>query len=42
MTCLAFQKFNNAIISSNIVFFDGPTTQIIIYFTLVNIPLDVV
>jgi hypothetical protein len=31
--CLAFQKFNGAILSSNAIFFDEPTTWVGIYFT---------
>jgi hypothetical protein len=27
ITCLAFQEFNGVILSSSVVFFDGPTTQ---------------
>jgi hypothetical protein len=33
ITCLAFWKSNNAIISSNAIFFDGPTTWARIYST---------
>jgi hypothetical protein len=33
ITCLAFQKFSSAILSSNIIFFDGRTTRVEIYFT---------
>jgi hypothetical protein len=32
ITCLTFWESNNAIISSNAVFFDGPTTRARIYF----------
>jgi hypothetical protein len=32
ITCLAFRKFNNAILFSNEFFFDGPTTWVRIYF----------
>jgi hypothetical protein len=33
ITCLAFQKSSGVILSSNVVFFNGPTTWIGIYFT---------
>jgi len=42
ITCLAFQKSNNVILSSNVVFFNGPTTQVGIISLLVDVPLDVV
>jgi hypothetical protein len=32
ITCLVFWKSNCAVLSSNVVFFDGPTTQAKIYF----------
>ncbi len=32
ITCLAFRKSNGAILSSNVIFFYGPTTQVGIYF----------
>jgi hypothetical protein len=40
ITCLAFQKSSVAILSSNIVFFDGPTTQAIIYFVSSKCPFE--
>jgi len=41
ITCFAFEKSSGAILFSNAVFFDGPITQAKIYFTLANIPSDV-
>jgi hypothetical protein len=35
ITCLAFRNFNGAILFSNAVFFDGPTTWIKIYFVYI-------
>jgi hypothetical protein len=32
ITCLAFRKSNSVVLSSNVIFFDGPTTQARIYF----------
>jgi len=35
ITCLAFRNSNGAILFSNVVFFDGPTTWIGIYFVYI-------
>jgi hypothetical protein len=40
ITCLTFRKFSSVILSSNAVFFNGPSTRAGIYFAL-DVPLDV-